>query len=181
MKFDELCKFVLINEADVDYLTKKGLVFSLTPDAEEIARGLELSDVKELIRKTTLPFTREYLIRLVTDDLVDYLPAESQDFKKMLMRNIWITFDDTEKKSNRAAAILFAFLKKKKIIQQGIKKDDVNDEDLEKLSKDLSSGTDIDFDDDSTELSMSDVTKLGGRIDRLTGHPEDDSLYHYGD
>jgi hypothetical protein len=140
MKFDEICDLVLLGEADYDTLTGKAKVFSLADDAKEKVLNLDLNDIKYLIRRTTLPFTHEYLTHLVMEELLDYLPAETPDLKKMLKRNVWAKFDDTEKKSARAANVLFAFLKKKRLIYAGIKKaeeEKIDDEDLESISKDL--------------------------------------------
>jgi len=174
MKFDELCEFVLVNEADYDSLTGKGKIFSLSDYAEETVQSIDLNAVKELIRKTTLPFTTKYLVNLVVEDLMDYLPAETPDLKDMLKRNIWSAFDESEKKSARAANVLFAFLKKKKLITPGIPKKN-NKEDIESLAKDL----DKDIADDITgEPSMHDVKRYGGSIPRSTGHPEDESMYY---
>ena len=177
MKFDEICDLVLIGEADYDTLSGKAKVFSLSEGAEEIVKGLDLNDIKVLIKKTTLPFTAEYIISLVMEDLTDYLPAETKDLKTMLKRNVWSKFDDTEKKSARAAEILFAFLKKKKIITPGIPKNDepVEDE-IEKLAGELE--TDINDPEYNKGLSMHDVGKFGGVIPRSTGHPEDESQWY---
>jgi len=177
MKFDELCKFVLIDEADRDMLSGKDKVFSLSDDALDRVKELDLSDVKELIRKTTLPFTSDYITRLIADDLVDYLPAETQDLKKLLKRNIWSAFDDSEKKSARAAEILFAFLKNKKFIVPGIpKSEDPDESDIENLAKELEA--DVDDTEDIKGLSMYDVDRLGGVTPRSTGHPEDESEFY---
>jgi len=175
MKFDELCECVLMTEADYDTLSGKGKVFSLSDEAEEIVLGLNLNDVKTLIKQTTLPFTTEYINSLVLEDLMDYLPAETSDFKTMLKRNVWAKFDDTEKKSARAANILFAFLKKKKLIVPGIPKKDVNEDDLEALSKELENPAD---DYDSGAIGLGDVGKYGGMTPRSSGHPEDESKYY---
>jgi hypothetical protein len=175
MKFDELCEVVLIGEADYDAISGKDKVFSLADDAEEKVLSLDLNNVKELIRKTTLPFTKEYLSALVIDDLSDYLPAETQDLKKMLKRNVWAKFDDTEKKSTRAANILFAFLKKKKIFTPGINKSEVDEGELDRLSKELE--RDVGENDYSDGMSLGDVEKYGGRVPGSRGHAEDESIW----
>jgi hypothetical protein len=174
MKFDLLCEYVL-NEADRDYISGKANIFSLADDASEKVTALELNDVKELIKKTTLPFTAEYLVGLVNGDLTDYMPAETPDFKKLLKRSIWDTYDDTEKKSERAAGVLFAFLKKKKIAVTGIpKKDIASDDDIEKLANELEGDF---FDNDvANGLSMSQVSKFGGSIPSSDAF-EDESRY----
>ncbi len=174
MKFDELCEHVLIGEADYDTLTGKSKVFSLADGAEEVVQSLGLNDVKDLIRKTTLPFDTKFLVRFVADDLTNYLPAETADLKKMLKRSIWAEFDESEKKSGRAAAILFAWLKKKKIIAPGIPKKDDKDE-IESLAKELE--TDVADADYSTGLSVGDVGKLGGSVPR-SGASEDESQWY---
>jgi len=174
MKFDDLCDYVL-TEADRDYISGKANIFSLADDASEKVTALELNDVKELIKKTTLPFTTEYLVGLVNGDLTDYMPAETPDFKKLLKRSIWDTYDDTEKKSGRAADVLFAFLKKKKIAVTGIpKKDIASDDDIEKLTNELEG--DFSYDDVDNGLSMSQVSKFGGSIPSSDAF-EDESRY----
>ena len=172
MKFDELCKLVL--ESDYDTLTGQSKVFSLSNDAIEKAKTFSLSDVKELIKKTTLPFTTEYLTRFIIDDLASYLPAETRDLKQMLTQNIWSTFDESEKKSRRAANVFFAFLKKKRLIVGGIPKDSDND-DIENLVKDLES--EIPDPEYNRGIATHDIDKLGGVSPRSTGHPEDESMF----
>ena len=93
----------------------------------------------------------------------------------MLKRNLWVTFDETEKKAERAAAVMFAFLKKKKIINPGIPRKDVDDETIERLSKELERDV---SDIDDSKIGMSDVEKLGGMTPRFTGHSEDESIYY---
>lgn len=173
MKFDELCKFVLINEADYDYISGTDKVYSIGDDAENIVKSLELNNIKELIRKTTLPFEKTYLIYLVIEDLMGYLPAETSDVKDFLKRSIWIKFEDSEKKSKRAADILFAFLKKNKIIVPGIPKKKLDKDEIERIAKDIEATT-IDV-DEIEGLSIDDVSKLGGVLPRTIGHEEDES------
>ena len=179
MKFDELCEFVLIGEADRDTLTGKDKVFSLSDDALEIAQGLSQKDpdLQSVVRRSALPISVEYIIGLVKDDLADYLPAETGDLMTMLKRNIWSTFDDTEKKSERTAKFVFSLLKSRKIIQTGIKKNDEPSEtDIDSLARELES--DVDEDDYSSGLSTDQVSKFGGMIPRSTGHPEDESKWY---
>lgn len=192
MKFNELCDLVLLGEADVDYLTGRDKVFSISEDAEEIVREIDLAKVKDLIRKTTLPFTSEYLVSLVVDDLSDYLPAETTDLKNMLKRSIWSKFDESEKKSARAANVLFAQLKKWKLITPGIPKkeekesDEPTDEELEALEKEQLGKEDLDEiiaklskkDYTPRGMGMDEVERYGGVAPRSTGHPEDESEWY---
>jgi len=170
MKFNEICQLVL--ESDYDTLTGKSKVFSLSEDAEEKVLKFSLNDAKDLIKKTTLPFTTKYLTSLIMNDLMNYLPAETTDLKRMLKRNIWITFDESEKKSTRAANILFAFLKKRKLIIAGIPKRD-DKEDIENLARELDK--DIADKDYIRFISKRDTEKLGGMLPRSTGHAEDEN------
>ena len=179
MKFNELCDFVLITEAGKDYLSGKDKVYSLSNDAETIVQGLDLEDVKTLIKKCTLPFTPKYLISLVVEDLMDYMPAETTDLLTMLKRNLWSEFDESEKKSARAANVLFAFLKKKKIVVPGIPKQSEDDE-IENLAKDLEGEfkTSTEKDDElGGGLSVSDIEKYGGSIEK-SGPSEDESIWY---
>jgi hypothetical protein len=175
MKFDNLCTFVL-NEADSDYISGKANIFSLADDASDKVMSLDINDIKDLIRKTVLPFTVEYISDLVKNKLTDYMPAETPDVKSLLTMSIWDTYDDTKKKSTRAADTLFSFLKKKRIVVSGIpKKDEPSDDDLEKLANELES--DFSDDDVANGLSFSQVSKFGGSVPNM-GASEDESRYY---
>jgi len=181
MDFDALCDMVMLGEADVDSLTGRDKVFSLADDAEDLLMDIDLDDIKQLIKQTVLPFTKDYITSLVLNDLMDYMPAETSDLKVMLKRNIWAKFDDSEKKSERAAGVFFAWLKKKKLVLAGIPKkeiadaDEPTDKELRELEK--SGGVkDVDVDailaklragetKSSGRIGMSDVESLGGRVD----------------
>jgi hypothetical protein len=174
MKFDELCDYVLV-EADKDYISGKGKVFSLADDAIEKAQSLVLDDVKDLIRKTTLPITPKYMVEL-TNDLQDYLPSELSDLKTMIKRSLWSAFDDTEKKSERAAAVVFAFLKSKKYITPGIPRNE-EPEDIESLANELEDAG-LEDPDYKGGLSISDVEKYGGSVEGSRSHSEDESKWY---
>ena len=177
MKFDDICKYVLVNEADYDTLTGQQKVFSLAPGALKMAKSLTIDDIKPLIKRTALPFDLDYIKRLVIIELENYLPAEKSDIIEFLTKNIYHKFDDTEKKSQRAAQALFPYLKSNGILVGGIpKKSSSKDDSIEKLATELENDIDKD-DDEDMKLGIDDVERLGGSVERGRGHPEDESIW----
>ena len=184
MKFDALCEFILINErteGNRDSMTGKDKVFSLTEDAIEKAEAMLTTDpdIDSIINRSAIKeLTGEYICNLVKRDLTDYLPAETSDIIQFITRDVWRTFDVTEKKSKRTAKYLFSLLKSRKILRSGIKKNDndPSDDDIEALARELE--YDVAEDEFSSGLSMGQVGKLGGMTPYNRSHPEDESEWH---
>ena len=181
MKFDELCDFVLVNEAHRDYLTGKSKVYSLSNDASEIIN--DVSDkwsekITNLLKKTKLPITDDYMVHLF-NELQDYLPAEVEHIRNNLIaRDLRYELGATEASSKKSSKIIFAFLEDNKIVVPGIPKEDEepSEDDIESLTKELEG--DIEDPDYKGGLSTKDVETLGGVLPRSTGHAEDESEWY---
>lgn len=193
MKFNELCD-VILQEADYDSLTGRSKVFSLSDEAEEVAIGVELDDLEDLLKKTAIPMDKRFIASLVNERLIDFLPAEKPDILDFMKNMLKANFEASDKKAGRAANALFSWLKKKKIVSAGINKtpedkgeeptdeelaelegqDTVSDDELDKIMKVLSNKDDY----KSGGMGMDEVEKLGGMTPRSTGHPEDESEYY---
>ena len=148
MNFDELCDFVLL-EADNDYVSGASKQFYLAADAITKIENMKQEDLSDLLRKTELPFTVDFMEELV-DDMRDFMPTSGNELKSFLKTRLmsWINPDmDVQNLATAGATtkskILFAALKKElALVVSGVpsaaKEDrerDPSDDEIEKAER----------------------------------------------